>query len=61
MQNHTWPRRLPKMVPITIDFEGRGGAVEAAVEDDVEEAGEEGWLFLVAGGWWWWSEKGMVD
>ena len=30
------------MVPITIDFEGRGGAAEAAVEDDVEEAGLEG-------------------
>lgn len=50
MQNHTWPRRLPKMVPITIDFEGRGGAAEAAVEDDVEEAGEEGRFFV--GGWW---------
>ena len=25
MQNQTWPLRLPKMVPITIVFEGRGG------------------------------------
>lgn len=26
MQNQTWPLRLPKMVLITIVFEGRGGA-----------------------------------
>lgn len=26
MQNQTWPLRLQKMEPITIVFEGRGGA-----------------------------------
>lgn len=44
------------MVPITMDFEGRGGAAEVAVEEDVDDAGEEG-RFLV---WRWWSEKGTV-
>lgn len=43
MQNQTWPRRLPKMVPITIDLEERGGAVVeivVAAEEEVEEVGE---------------------
>ena len=44
------------MVPITIDFEGRGGAAEAAVEEEVDDAGEEG-RFLVCR---WLSEKGTV-
>ncbi|WVZ05888.1 hypothetical protein V8G54_019234, partial [Vigna mungo] len=55
-QNHTCPRRFPKMVPITMDFEGRGGTAEVAVEEEVDDAGEEG-RFLVCR---WWSEKGTV-
>lgn len=41
MQNQTWPRRLPKMVPMTICLEGRGGAV---AEEEVEEHGEVSWF-----------------
>lgn len=56
-QNQTWPRRLPKMVPITIDLEGRGGAkvvVVVVAEEEVEEVGEVGLVFLV------WKRKDVL-
>lgn len=31
MQNQTWPRRWPKIVPMTIDFDGRGGTIKSVV------------------------------
>lgn len=60
MQNQTWPRRAPKIVPITIDFDGRGCAgaaeeggkkkkMESAVGDE-EGDGEESWS-LSFGSW----------
>lgn len=46
MQNQTWPRRLPKMVPMTICLDGRGAVVEMVVvaEEEVEEHGEDAWF-----------------
>lgn len=55
MQSHTWPRRFPKMVPITIVFEGRGGAkggAEAAVTAGViVESGEVDSWSSFSGSW----------
>lgn len=35
IQNQTWPFRLPKMVPIAMDFEGRGGAIGKIISSAV--------------------------
>ncbi|QHO38744.1 uncharacterized protein DS421_4g123040 [Arachis hypogaea] len=54
-QNQTWPPRLPKMVPITMDLEGRGGAMVAAALEEVEEevVEDEGEVaVVVVGGRW---------
>lgn len=57
MQNHTWPRRGPKIVPITIVLDGRGGATDAASGDEMLQVstsklssrlGRVSWLVL---GW----------
>lgn len=38
-QNHTWPRRWPKMVPMAIVLEGRGGAAVVGVVGESWEWG----------------------